>query len=101
MDNNIDSKKADNRVLDEVIVERKKKELEQIEDTRENFIKLSKSIERCIDLLDASVRKSNSNRDLEALRRDNTHNLSKTLEQLYERKLEIEKKYRNYKEEEE
>ena len=74
MDNNIDSKKADNRVLDEVIVERKKKELEQIEDTRESFIKLSKSIERCIDLLDASVRKSNSNRDLEALRRDNTHN---------------------------
>jgi hypothetical protein len=101
MDNNIDSKKADNRVLDEVIVERKKKELEQIEDTRESFIKLSKSIERCIDLLDASVRKSNSNRDLEALRRDNTHNLSKTLEQLYERKLEVEKKYRNYKEEEE
>ena len=100
MDNTFDNKKADNRSFDESFVETKKKKLDEISDTRDLFINISKKIDRCIDLLDKSVKKNNNNRDLDALRDENKKNLFKVLAQLDNSEIEIEKKYREYMEKE-
>lgn len=94
----MDDKKADNRLFidkqDDNLIDNKRKELNEIDNISDKFISLSKRIDKCIDLLNLSMKSTNNNRKLENLRRENIENLSNVLETIENYKLEVEEKYR-------